>query len=64
MIDFQKVGNRIASYRKSLSMTQDDLANQLYVSRQALSKWENGSSAVYGNLKLCTSAIEKSSPKY
>jgi transcriptional regulator with XRE-family HTH domain len=55
MIDFQKVGNRIASYRKSLSWTQDDLANQLFVSRQALSKWENGSSApsIDSLLQMC-----------
>lgn len=55
MIDFQKVGNRITSYRKSLSWTQDDLANQLFVSRQALSKWENGSSApsIDSLLQMC-----------
>lgn len=55
MIDFKKVGNRIASYRKSLSWTQDDLANQLFVSRQALSKWENGSSApsIDSLLQMC-----------
>jgi len=45
MIDFQKVGKRIAQLRKAQNMTQDDLANCLYVSRQALSKWELGMSA-------------------
>lgn len=42
MIDTIKVGHKITQYRKDLKMTQDDLANQLNVTRQALSKWENG----------------------
>ncbi len=42
MIDTIKVGQKITQYRKDLSLTQDDLANQLNVTRQALSKWENG----------------------
>lgn len=42
MIDFEKVGNVIMSHRKQLNMTQDDLANHLYVTRQLVSKWENG----------------------
>lgn len=42
MIDFVRVGNKITEYRKRLNMTQDELADLLYVTRQALSKWENG----------------------
>lgn len=42
MIDPLKVGSKIATYRKQLSLTQDDLANRLNVTRQALSKWETG----------------------
>lgn len=42
MIDFVRVGIKITKYRKELNMTQDDLANALYVSRQLVSKWENG----------------------
>lgn len=42
MIDFVKVGQKITGYRKKHGMTQDELAAQLYVSRQALSKWELG----------------------
>ena len=35
------IGSRIATKRKSLSMTQEDLAKSLGVSSQAVSKWEN-----------------------
>ena len=42
MIDFVKVGSKITKYRKELSLTQDDIAEKLFVSRQLVSKWENG----------------------
>lgn len=42
MIDFVKVGKRIAEYRKASGMSQEEMAEKLYVTRQALSKWENG----------------------
>ena len=35
------IGTKIAFYRKAKSLTQDDLANKLGVSAQAVSKWEN-----------------------
>ena len=35
------IGTRIASRRKELKMTQEDLAVKLGVSAQAVSKWEN-----------------------
>lgn len=43
MIDFVKVGNKIADLRKQKGLSQEELAEKLYVTRQALSKWENGS---------------------
>ena len=43
MIDFVKVGNKIATLRKQKGLSQEELAEKLYVTRQALSKWENGS---------------------
>ncbi len=43
MIDFVKVGNKIASLRTLRGLSQEELAEKLYVTRQALSKWENGS---------------------
>lgn len=42
MIDFLKVGKRITEHRKRIGMSQDTLAERLFVTRQALSKWENG----------------------
>lgn len=42
MIDFIAVGNNIASKRKGLNLTQEELASRLFVTRQLVSKWENG----------------------
>ena len=42
MIDFVKVGKRISEYRRRAGMSQEEMADKLYVTRQALSKWENG----------------------
>ncbi len=42
MIDFIAVGKKIAQLRKQKGLTQDELSEKLYVTRQALSKWENG----------------------
>lgn len=44
MIDFVKVGQRLAERRKALGISQEELADKLYVTRQAISKWENGMS--------------------
>lgn len=40
----ETIGNRIAKYRKSRSMTQEELAGRLGVSAQAVSKWETDAS--------------------
>ena len=40
----ETIGNRIAKFRKAKNMTQEELANQLGVSSQAVSKWENDAS--------------------
>lgn len=55
MIDFVRVGLKISEYRKKLNMTQDELSSKLYVTRQALSKWENGTGIPSANvlLSLC-----------
>lgn len=44
MIDFVKVGAKISELRKSAGLSQEELAERLYVTRQAISKWENGTS--------------------
>lgn len=40
----ETIGNRIQKFRKDKSLTQEALAEQLGVSPQAVSKWENDSS--------------------
>ena len=37
-----KLSDKIIDLRKSKSMTQEDLAERLNVSRQAVSRWESG----------------------
>lgn len=37
-----QVGNYLCNLRKNKGLTQDDLANTLSISRQAISKWETG----------------------
>ncbi|MDD6301918.1 MAG: helix-turn-helix domain-containing protein [Bacillales bacterium] len=55
MIDFTKVGKKISKYRKQINLSQEELADRLFVTRQALSKWENGTSAPSTDtlLELC-----------
>lgn len=40
----ETIGNRITKYRKAKNMTQEDLANLMGVSSQAVSKWETDTS--------------------
>jgi len=40
----QTIGKRIAANRKRLGLTQDQLAERLDVTAQAVSKWENDQS--------------------
>lgn len=44
MLDKEKVGKRIAYYRKDRGLTQKELAGLLNISYQAVSKWEAGNS--------------------
>ena len=45
MIDFVQVGKKIQEERLKAGLSQDVLSEQLAVTRQALSRWENGLSA-------------------
>lgn len=43
--------NQLKKYRKEANITQDELATKLFVTRQAISKWESGDSTPdLGNL--------------
>lgn len=50
MLDSIKVGNFIMEKRKSLGMTQQQLADKLNISFQAILKWENGTT--YPNIEI------------
>ena len=50
MLNSIKVGNFIMQKRKGLGMTQQQLADKLNVSFQAISKWENGTA--YPNIEI------------
>ena len=39
-----ELGSQIKKYRSELSLSQDALAEKVYVSRQTISNWENGKS--------------------
>ncbi len=42
MINFKQVGKKLTAYRKKFGLTQDQIAEKLFVTRQLISKWENG----------------------
>ena len=42
MLNSIKMGNFIMDKRKALGLTQQQLADELNISFQAVSKWENG----------------------
>src|SRR5574344_1149498 len=50
MLNSTKIGNFIADKRKMLGFTQQQLADKLNISFQAISKWENGTS--YPNIEI------------
>ena len=42
MLDYKKTGKFICEERQKRNITQEELGDQLYVTRQAVSKWERG----------------------
>ncbi len=54
--DFQKIGNRIFEERKKANLSQVELAGEIGIARQTLSKWERGEAVNPGIdalIKLC-----------
>jgi len=39
-----EIGNKIKQYREQLNLSQEELADKVYVSRQTVSNWENNKS--------------------
>ena len=37
-----ELGKQIKKYRQGSQLSQEELANRVYVSRQTISNWENG----------------------
>ena len=44
MVHKTELGKQIKKYRNELSLSQDDLAEKIYVTRQTISNWENDKS--------------------
>src|SRR5512133_735798 len=44
MVNFKMIGNKIAEARKKLNISQAQLAQHLFISSQAVGKWERGES--------------------
>ncbi len=44
MLNYNEIGKKIRKERIKRNLTQDDLAEILFVTRQAISKWETGKS--------------------
>lgn len=54
-MDYKKIGKFIAKLRKDEKMTQEELANLLFVERETISKWERGINNISMDniLKIC-----------
>ena len=56
-MDLEKTGKFIAELRKEKNMTQQDLADLIPVSREAVSKWERGKSCPNNQILIKFSEI-------
>jgi transcriptional regulator with XRE-family HTH domain len=57
----QHIGQRIRTVRRDRRLTQDELADQVGVSRSAVAQWETGRTGqITGNLSRIAAALEVS----
>jgi transcriptional regulator with XRE-family HTH domain len=55
----QDIGTRISARRRQRSLTQDDLAREIGVSRSAVAQWETGRTGqITGNLSRIAAALD------
>lgn len=56
-----EIGNRIKTYREHINLSQEELADKVYVSRQTISNWENDKSYPdINSLKLLSNIFDVS----
>ncbi len=56
-----EIGNKIKKYRENINLSQEELADKIYVSRQTVSNWENNKSYPdINSLKLLTDIFDVS----
>lgn len=56
-----EIGNRIKKYRENINLSQEELADKVYVSRQTISNWENDKSYPdINSLKILTNIFNVS----
>lgn len=56
-----EIGNKIKNYRESINLSQEELADKVYVSRQTVSNWENNKSYPdINSLKLLSNIFDVS----
>ena len=58
-----KTANRLCELRKKHNLSQEELASMLGVSRQAVSKWENGTSDPNTTNLIALSRLYKVTPE-
>ena len=58
----KKIGRHLAQMRKQKGMTQADMAHQLHITPQAISKWERGKSMPTFALLLRVCTLLDTSP--
>ncbi len=61
MINNYEVGKQIYKQRKSLNLTQKELGEKLYISPQAISKWEKGETLPDTNILLLLADVLETS---
>lgn len=57
MLDYKRIGKLITIERQKINLTQEQLSEELFVTRQAISKWERGQCMPDYDSLICLSKI-------